>query len=252
MTDALNTFTKEIAHHFNNLHNVILGAAELSRRRSLSESDPGLADTELILNAANSADDLVRRLLEAAGQVQVARNTLQFESVLDEALKEIRPCVSEGVEISQRVDPGLPAIIGDRDLLHRVVVELCGNAMKALKGKEGEISLHVYVSSPADSEAAESPGSEPGRFVTLAVSDNGQGMDEATRARVFEPFYTGWPSEKVYHPDEEGFGLGLAVVRGIVEAHGGSVSVESKPLEGSTFSVSLPVGDEQDFTDESA
>ena len=111
--------------------------------------------------------------------------------------------------------------------MHQIVINLCTNAYQAMRGSGGRLSVRLGVTE----DPARTGG--PGRFALLEVSDTGHGMEEAVMAHIFEPFFT---TREV----GEGTGLGLSVVHGIVTSMGGSISVESTPGAGTTFSVFLP------------
>jgi two-component system, cell cycle sensor histidine kinase and response regulator CckA len=132
----------------------------------------------------------------------------------------------------------VPPLFGDAGQLNQVVVNLVTNAAQAIGGKVGNITVRVW----AGCEAQPSPHmSLVGPAVCLSVADTGCGMDEATLNRVFEPFFT---TKGV----GEGTGLGLSVVHGIVTAHGGKITVQSKLGEGTEFSLSLPALDPRETT----
>lgn len=157
----------------------------------------------------------------------------------------LRPLVEEALALLRSTLPtmvGLDAELADETMyvhadatqVEQVLMNLCTNAWHALQGSTGQIvvGLEVVV---LDAAAAERLGtSAPGPYAHLSVRDTGIGMDAATRARIFEPFYTTKPSG-------QGTGLGLSVVHGIVGSHKGTIAVDSEPGHGSTFHVYLPL-----------
>jgi signal transduction histidine kinase len=129
------------------------------------------------------------------------------------------------IEVEARDDSVL--VRGDASLVHQIVINLCTNAYQAMRGSGGRLSVRLGVTE----DPARSGG--PGRFALLEVNDTGHGMEEAVMAHIFEPFFT---TREV----GQGTGLGLSVVHGIVTSMGGSISVDSAPGAGTTFSVCLP------------
>jgi signal transduction histidine kinase len=139
--------------------------------------------------------------------------------IVEEGLLFLESRAHEGaIEIRRILASDLPQIRGDPNQLHQVLVNLVVNAMQAMP-RGGPLSIHTY---------AETAG------VVLAVEDQGMGMDPQVVRRIFEPFFT---TKDV----GEGTGLGLAVVHGIVSAHGGTIRVQSQPGQGSRFEVHLPI-----------
>jgi signal transduction histidine kinase len=124
------------------------------------------------------------------------------------------------VETSVEVPPDLPEVLADPVLLRQAFLNLCVNAVQAMQPGPGRLAVTAR---------------RDGRDVVVDFRDSGPGMDAETQRRVFEPFFTTKAS---------GTGLGLAIVRQSAEAHGGSVSVESRPGEGATFRVRLPAAPE--------
>jgi signal transduction histidine kinase len=133
------------------------------------------------------------------------------------------------VDIQER----LPDVCVDATQIHQVVVNLCANAAHSMKGIKGDLQVRAELVVFAGSDIRLHPDLPPGDYVRIIVSDTGHGMDGATMSRIFEPFFT-------TKEQGEGTGLGLSVVHGIVRAHGGAITVESKLDMGSTFAVYLP------------
>ena len=136
---------------------------------------------------------------------------------------------ASGIEVRGDFDPGCPRAIGDPTMLHQVIANLCSNACQAMAGRTGQIRIGVQ---PASDAAIREAGLPLAAYVVVSVSDQGHGMDAATRARIFEPFFT-------TRPVGEGTGLGLSVVHGMVDSMGGVVNVDSTPGIGTTFRVFL-------------
>jgi len=174
-------------------------------------------------------------MLAYTGKGRVAAQALDLAEVVREISRLLEATISKKAALDVRLGE-TPPVAGDATQIRQVVMNLLTNASEALGGKSGRISLATRVQE-FDAESLElmSVGEKlaPGRYVVVEVADTGCGMDDATRARIFEPFF----STKF-----TGRGLGLAAVMGIVRAHRGGIRVESQPGEGTTVTVILPPG----------
>jgi CheY-like chemotaxis protein len=159
-----------------------------------------------------------------AAPVDVAR-------AVREELPLVRAATPANVEIVLRVDDAAGAVLGDPTQLHQVLLNLCANARDAMSARGGVLEIRVDAAVAASAGAP--AGLAPGRHVRLAVSDTGHGMDAATQARVFEPYFT-------TKPVGAGSGLGLSVVHGIAAALGGGVRLESGVGAGTRVEFWLP------------
>ncbi len=225
--EAVGRLAGGVAHDFNNILAAILGFAELS----LEEATPGTPLHEAqqhVKEAALRARELVRQILTFGQRDRPEQRPLDLPAVVREALALVRAGMPASVALEPRIDPAAGVVLADRTQLHQVVLNLCANARDAV-GARGRVEVSV------DAVAAGHgpPELPPGPCLRLRVRDDGEGMDEATRARLFEPYMT-------TKGRTGGHGLGLAVVHGIVAAAGGVIQVESAPGRGSTFDVYLP------------
>jgi CheY-like chemotaxis protein len=134
------------------------------------------------------------------------------------------------------VAPDIPAVLADPTQMHQVVMNLATNAAQAMGRRQGEIEVALRRTTVTRSLAATQLALSPGDYVCMIVSDTGCGMDAATVERIFDPFFT-------TKPKGQGTGLGLSVVHGIVQSHGGAIVVRSTPGAGTTFEIYLPVHD---------
>ena len=225
--EAIGHLAGGVAHDFNNILMVIQGYSEmlLSRVEDQKHSD----DLQQILDAARRGSDLTRQLL-AFGRKQVLRvRPLDLNAVVLETSQMLTRLIGENITLRINPGPVTCAIEADRSQLEQVLMNLAVNARDAMS-RGGSLTLSVDRIEVAGSAHALPDGS----YVKLEISDNGSGMDDATKQRVFEPFFTTKGPGK-------GSGLGLSTVYGVVKQLGGDVTVESTPLQGSTFTVLLPV-----------
>ncbi|MCX7984135.1 MAG: ATP-binding protein [Bacteroidetes bacterium] len=166
-----------------------------------------------------------------ARKTEVHFEPLNLNDVVHEVLHLVRETFPKTIEVSLTLDTEIPLIEGDATQLHQVLLNLCVNARDAMP-KGGVLRIATYRSTGSLIKE-HSPKAHENEYVTLEVADNGCGMDEETMRRIFEPFFT--TKEK-----GKGTGLGLSLVYGIIESHGGIITVESKVGQGSTFRCYFP------------
>jgi len=232
--EALGTLAGGIAHDFNNILSAIIGFSELGTLDA-PEGTPVRDHFNQVLKASRRAADLVAQILTFSRRDARERQPLLLEPIVDEALKLLRGTLPATVEIQKTIEEDMPPIMADTAQMHQIIMNLCTNANHAMRGGNGvlEISLEPVRLDPEDVMAM-AAGMHPGRYLQLAVSDTGCGMDKATMEKMFEPYFT---TKK----KGEGTGLGLSVVYGIVHSYGGHISVYSDLGKGSIFKIYLPV-----------
>ncbi len=230
----LNVLAGGIAHDFNNVLQGILGSAELAMRL-----------LEDIRTDARHAGDLTHQLLAYSGRGQVCIEPLDLEELLTSMWRLVRANVSRRAKLTLALAGGLSVVEGDATQLRQVVMNLATNASEALGGGEGAIAISTGRISLAEAQTqAVWPLLEPHseHYLQLEVRDEGAGMDESVRRRVFDPFFS--------TKSRAGRGLGLAAVHGIVRAHRGALAIDSAPGEGTTIRVFLPESSEHAPTSE--
>jgi PAS domain S-box-containing protein len=230
--ESLGTLTGGIAHDFNNILFAISGNAEQASD-DLPPDHPGQFSLNEIKKGARRAADLVRQVLTFNRPRDEKHEILQVERVVDEAVKMMRATLPAMIEIRTSFAPGLPPANVDPSQIHQIVVNLTTNASHAIGNHAGVIEV-LLTATVVGAEESALRQVTPGRYVLLEVTDNGCGMDQDTRERIFDPFLT-------TKPVGQGTGLGLFVVDGIARSHGGAVTVYSEPGKGTVFHVYLPV-----------
>jgi PAS domain S-box-containing protein len=222
-----------VAHEVNNMMTGVIGFSEFLLR-SLEPADPRRADVEEIIRAGNRAADVTRQLLAFTRQQFLRPQVLDVNVVVREMEKMLRRSLGEDHVLELQLSPTAGQLRADRGQLEQVLINLVLNARDAMTG-HGRVTVQT---APAvwDQVYAQRHGGVDlplGRYVMLAVSDTGSGMDREVQARIFEPFFT-------TKPIGQGTGLGLSTVYGIIKQSGGYIWVYSEPGQGSVFKVYLP------------
>jgi PAS domain S-box-containing protein len=227
--ESLSALTGGIAHDFNNLLGAILADAELAGS-DLERGVSPLEEVHRIQTVALRASEIVRELMVYSGQDQPDLEQVELSQLVAEMLELLKASISKHAVLKTKLATNLPRILANAAQIRQVVMNLIINASEAIDARDGiiDISTSRVGETANESGNGTSPAADS---VRLAISDTGAGMTEEVKARIFEPFF----SNKF-----AGRGLGLAVVDGIVRAHGGWVQVDSAPGVGTTFEVFFP------------
>jgi PAS domain S-box-containing protein len=220
-----------IAHDFNNLLTVINGYSHLLLGR-LRPGDPLRAGLEAILKAGERAAGLTQQLLAFSRKQVLELRVLDLNQVVGEMRPMLERLVGEDVEVRVALHAQVGTVRADPHQLEQVVMNLVVNARDAMPDG-GKLLLETACVEWGESYVTSHPEARAGRYVMLAVSDSGMGMDEETQRHIFEPFFTTKGVGK-------GTGLGLSMVQGIVTQSGGSIEVYSEIGHGTTFKIYLP------------
>ncbi|MFZ1146004.1 MAG: response regulator [Bryobacteraceae bacterium] len=220
-----------VAHDFNNLLTVINGYSQLLLR-DLKAGDPLRDGLEEIHSAGERAAGLTRQLLAFSRKQVMSPRVLDLNRVVSEMQPMLARLLGEDVELCVELHAGAATICADRHQLEQVVMNLTVNARDSMPDG-GELLIETAVVESGEGQARSHPDARVGRYVMLAVSDTGVGMDEETKNRIFEPFFTTKGIGK-------GTGLGLSMVQGIVAQSGGYIEVHSEEGKGTTFKIYLP------------
>src|SRR5688572_15368464 len=231
--EAVGLLAGGVAHDFNNLLTAIKGFASLLHT-TIAPTDESHEFVDEIVKASDRAAGLTNQLLAFSRRQLLRPERIDLNARVRDLERMLGLLVGEGGELELRLDPALGLVHADPGQVEQIIVNLAVNARDAVAGRSGgRITIATSNVALRDEFRQWRVAPAPGEYVRLDVRDNGVGMDAATQARIFEPFF----STKASGP---GSGLGLATVYGIAKQSSGYVWVQSAPGEGSTFSVYLP------------
>lgn len=230
--DAMGTLAGGIAHDFNNTLTVISGYTEIAKKRC-GDNAKLLDNLDQVMKAAERARELVKQILAFSRKTDLEQRPLPLSPLIRETLKLIRASIPTTIEIRQQLECDAVALVEPAQI-HQVVMNLCANAYFAMAEAGGTLSVSLETVEIKDTDEPMKEGLPSGSYAVIAVADNGCGMDEETRLKVFDPYFT-------VRENGKGSGLGLAVADGIIKVHGGRITVHTQPGRGSTFRVYLPL-----------
>jgi PAS domain S-box-containing protein len=232
-TDAIGALAGGIAHDFNNILTAIIGFAELSAG-SASASSEDAENLHHIVQAGRRAKDLVAQILSFSRMQDQTPCVIDLSRVVSDILRLLRASLPSTIQIDRHLESCMVRV--NPTQIHQIILNLCTNAEYAMRGRPGRLTISLKQVTLDEIRAAQLPPLKPGPCACLRISDTGNGMNEATMEHIFERFFT-------TKPEGAGSGLGLSVVRSIVDKHQGAIEVSSRVGEGSTFEIFLPLSD---------
>ncbi len=230
--EAIGSLAGGIAHDFNNLLAPIMGRAELMLDEN-QDNQAVSAHCQGIIDASRRARALVKQILTFSRQVDQEITPVSLAEVIEEVVQLVRPTLPAGIEIDCDLPGDCPRVMADSTQLHQVIMNLITNAGHAMEAGGGRLILRLAPVTLGLGEFTDF-SIAPGTYLRMIVADTGHGMDQATMARIFDPYFTTKPLGK-------GTGLGLAVVLGILRGYGGEIRLESEVGKGTTFTLFFPV-----------
>ncbi len=239
--EAVGTLVGGVAHDFKNILSIILGNIHLALD-DVPESHPARFSLEEINTASLRAEDIVRQLLSFSRKSEVKKEPLRIDSIVEESIRLLRASIPTTIEIQTDIQDDAVTINADPTQIHQVLINLCTNAAHAMEEKGDMLRIRVMELDLDKETSIQYPELNPGRYVQLAVSDNGNGIDPQNMERIFDPYFTTKEPGK-------GTGMGLAVVHGIVKNHDGIISVDSEPGRGTSVKILFPAIKKESVTE---
>ncbi len=227
--DSIGNLAGGIAHDFNNILAAILGSASIMRRRLAARSNLRKY-VEIIESSAMRGSSLTRQLLTFARKTETMVEPVDVNQVITETIELFRRSVTRGITIRTVLSTDQVTISGDSGQIQQAILNLLLNARDAMPGG-GTLVITTDVTAADARTASQFSSVQPGLFVTIRVEDTGHGIPPDIQNRIFEPFFT---------TKDHGTGLGLSVVYGVIQNHGGFITMETTPGHGTTMSVFLP------------
>lgn len=242
--EAVGQLTGGIAHDFNNILSVILANAELVSTSLPPELAELRSNAEDIIAAGRTGATVVAQLLGFSRQAELRIRTIDLQRLVVDQSEMLRHLIPENIEIHTYGDAPTRAVEADKTAVQQILMNLVTNARDAIPNG-GSIRLEVSSAELGDDYRETHPWVVEGKYVCVAVSDTGVGMDEQTQARLFEPFFTTKAPGK-------GTGLGMAMIYGLMKQHRGFVHVYSEIGEGTTIKLYFPAVDDAPHTETQA
>ncbi len=239
--EALGALAGGIAHDFNNILFPIIGYAEITMDY-VPDGSLAQKNLEQILVASDRARELIKQILTFSRQGEQKKKPLKAQLIIKEALKLVRSTLPATIKIQRKIKECGP-VLADPAQMHQVIMNLCTNAYHAMRDKGGILEVTLEEVEIDSGEQSTKHNMTPGLYLKLSVSDTGHGMDSIVMERIFDPFFT-------TRKRDEGTGLGLSVVHGIVRSYDGHISVCSELDKGTVFNIYLPLVEMQNSKNE--
>lgn len=235
--EAIGTLAGGIAHDFNNLLGAIIGFSELAMDCVDSEGKEYLSE---VLKASDRARDLVSQILVFSRKSDLEAQHFSLSSFIKESIKFLKATLPASINLQAHIDCLEDTVLCNPTQINQMIMNLCVNASHAIGNKGGEIHLSLTKAdlSSCSAELLQQLKNRKESYLLLQVSDTGCGMSEELQKRVFEPFFT---TKEV----GVGTGMGLSVVHGVVNSLGGAIGIDSTLGRGTTFTILLPLANEQ-------
>ena len=229
--EAVGRLAGGVAHDFNNMLMVINGYSDFALTKLL-EGDPIRGDVQQIKEAGIRSAALVRQLLAFSRKQVFQPKSVDLEDTIKNMEKMLQRLIGEDIMLHIASEPNLGRVVVDPGQIEQVIMNLAVNARDAMP-QGGKLAIEMTNAELDERFVRDHVGSVPGRYVKIAVSDTGIGMDKKTMSLIFEPFFTTKEAGK-------GTGLGLATIYGIVKQSSGYITVDSEPGQGANFEIYLP------------
>jgi len=231
--ESIGTLAGGVAHDFNNILSPIMIHSEMAMEE-LPPDSPLQFNLKEIFKAGGRARDLVKQILTFSRKKETTLTKFMITPTLKETIKMLRSTTPATIEITQKIETDNDVIYADPTQIYQVILNLCTNAVHAMKEKGGVLEIGLNEIELDSSSPSHFNELKPGSYLRLRVKDTGHGIDEETLKNIFEPYFT---TKGV----GEGTGLGLSLIHGIVKDSSGVIIVDSEIGKGTTFDIILPI-----------
>ncbi|MBU1567773.1 MAG: response regulator [Proteobacteria bacterium] len=230
--EAIGTLAGGIAHDFNNILAGIVGYAELILLKE-STDNLGREYLQKILTAGGKARELILQILAFSRKTEAQIQPVRLHPSVREAMQLLRASLPATIVIEEQLD--FPAtVLADPVQIHQIIVNLCTNAGHAMRERGGTLKVTIEKAPPSQDLLGLNPIAESLKYVRIRIGDTGHGIPEKIRSRIFDPFFT-------TKNKNEGTGLGLSMVHGIISSLKGQITFDSTEGKGTTFDIYLPL-----------
>jgi PAS domain S-box-containing protein len=229
--EAIGTLAGGIAHDFNNILTAIMGYTDLALIK-VKKPSPVADALHQVLTASRRASELVRQILTFSRQEDQAKQAVQISLIVREAVQMLRSSIPPGIKLVEDIT-STNLVLANPTQIHQLIINLCTNSLQAMRKNGGTLSVSLRdVTGKLRNDAHGRPV-QSGNYVHLVVKDTGHGISTKVIKKIFDPYFTTRGYGK-------GAGLGLAVVHGILQSHKAKIKVDSKPRQGTSFSIYFP------------
>lgn len=233
---AVGTLSGGIAHEFNNILGIILGNAELAMD-DIPKYNPTYDFLLEVKNASIRGKEIVRQLLSFSHKSNHKKQAIDIIETVRESIKFLRASIPSSIEFKEYLTNESIAIKGDQTQIRQLMINLCNNAAQSMEETGGELKINLDKLKVSQKCFLGGQQLEPGEYVHLIIEDTGHGIPPGIIENIFDPFFT-------TKSGDEGSGMGLAVVYGIVKGHDGLIEIKSIPEKGTKVICYFPITDE--------
>ncbi len=230
--EAMGTLAGGVAHDFNNILGAIIGYAELILDDT-NDFDTVISSTSQILKAGNRAKELVNQILLFSRKTEDETVPVKLKKIVSEVMTLLKTTLPSNIDMQTNFHDGTSLVLAIPGQIHQVIMNLFTNASHAMKNCGGTIFISIHTVDVDENYDPYFSDLKPGAYLKLQVKDTGHGIPPEVMDKIFDPFFT-------TKSRDEGTGLGLSVVHGIVKNHHGAIQVKSLPGQGTAFNVLLP------------
>ncbi len=226
--ESLGVLAGGMAHEFNNILTPIMGYSEILFSE-LKDNIPLQKNIAQILSGAQRAKELVEQILVFSRKDNKEKHKLDIHIVVKESIKLLRSSTPKHINLKTHIE-NCSSIEANPSQIQQVIIQLCSNAFNAITKSRGSVEITLKNVIVEKQESLQLPA---GKYVLLKISDSGKGIDQSIIDRVFDPFFT-------TNEIGEGSGMGLSIVHGIIQSHGGTIFIDSEVNKGTTFTIFFP------------